>query len=58
MGVTISPKGGMITYKVAMILLERDKVTYSVAKISLERDKVTYSVGMISWKEYNVGVIS
>lgn len=58
MGVTISPKGGMITYKVAMILLERDKVTYSVAKISLERDKVTYSVGMISRKEYSVGVIS
>lgn len=58
MGVTISPKGGMITYKVAMILLERNKVSYSVAKISLERDKVTYSVGMISRKEYNVGVIS
>lgn len=58
MGVTISPKGGIITYKVAMILLERDKVTYSVAKISLERDKVTYSVGMLSRKEYNVGVIS
>lgn len=58
MGVTISPKGGMITYKVAMILLERDKVTYSVAKISLERDTVTYSVGMISQKEYNAGVIS
>lgn len=44
MGVTISPKGGIITYKVAMILLERDKVTYSV--------------GMLSRKEYNVGVIS
>lgn len=57
MGVTISPKGGIITYKVA-ILLERDKVTYSVAMISLERDKVTYSVGMLSRKEYNVGVIS
>lgn len=50
MGVTISPKGGIITYKVAMILLERDKVTYSVAVISLERDKVTYSVGMLSRK--------
>lgn len=58
MGVTISPKGGIITYSVAMILLERDKVTYSVAMISLERDKVTYSVGMLSRKEYNVGVIS
>lgn len=58
MGVTISPKGGIITYAVAMILLERDKITYSVAMISLERDKVTYSVGMLSRKEYNGGVIS
>lgn len=51
MGVTISPKGGIITYKVAMILLERDMVSYSVAMISLERDKVTYSVGLILGKE-------